>query len=87
MKKYRIIQLLSDKTRYNIVTTLMDYDQLYVSEIVSLLHLKQANTSKHLKVLKEANIVVSKREGNIVKYAVSEEFLKEHLLLIKYLLN
>jgi ArsR family transcriptional regulator len=87
MDKFKIIKLLSDGSRYNIVTTLLDYDELYVTEILSLLHLKQANTSKHLKILKEAGIVESKRDGNIVKYSINNDFLKSHLMLVKYLIN
>lgn len=87
MNKFDVIKVLSDESRFRIVTTLMDYDELYVSEICAILHLKQANTSKHLKQLKSNNIVVSKREGNITKYRVNEVFIRNHLLLIKYLLN
>lgn len=87
MTKFDVIRILSDESRFRIVTTLMDYDELYVAEICAILHLKQANTSKHLKLLKTNKIVVSKREGNITKYKVNKSFIQNHLLLIKYLLN
>lgn len=87
MNKFDVIKVLSDESRFKIVTTLMDYEELYVSEICAILHLKQANTSKHLKLLKSKNIVVSKRDGNITRYRVSDTFINNHLMLIKYLLN
>ena len=55
MNKFDVIKVLSDESRFRIVTTLMDYDELYVSEICAILHLKQANTSKHLKQLIKVN--------------------------------
>lgn len=87
MNKFDVIKILGDKSRFKIVNTLMDYDELYVSEICAILHLKQSNTSKHLKLLKSTGIVDSNRDGNITRYKVSESFINQHVLLIKYLLN
>jgi ArsR family transcriptional regulator len=86
MEKFDVIKLLSDKTRYNILTKLLDFDQLCVCEIEQLLGLKQANTSKHLKRFKELNVVETNRDGNVVYYKLSETFLREHEDLIKYII-
>ena len=86
MKKYQIIKLLSDQNRFNIFSKLMDFDELAVSEIESLLGLKQANTSKHLRKFKDLDILESRREKNMIKYKIKESFLQENMDLIKYLM-
>jgi len=86
VEKFDIIKLLSDYTRFNIFRTLLDFDRLCVSEIENLLGTKQANTSKHLKKLKENNAIESTREGSVVYYRVSQQFLSDNEGLIRYLL-
>ncbi len=86
MEKYDVIKLLSDRTRYNIFTKLLDFDQLCVCEIEELLGLKQANTSKHLKKFKDLEVVETNREGNIVYYKLSDSFLRDNEDLIKYII-
>lgn len=87
MEKIKILKLLSDDNRYNIFMKLLEYDELCVSEIESLLGIKQANTSKHLKLFKENNIVKVTRDKNMMKYRISEEFLNDNTDLIRYLLT
>ena len=87
MNQYEIIKLLSDEIRFKIVMKLMDYEELYVSELVDLLQIKQANASKHLKKLREADIVDNRREKNMVMYKLTDTFIEENLQLIKYLMN
>ncbi|MCF7926508.1 MAG: metalloregulator ArsR/SmtB family transcription factor [Candidatus Izimaplasma sp.] len=86
MKKHDILKLLSDQTRYDIFMKLLEYDSLVVSEIQELLNIKQANCSKHLKKLKIFNVVKSKREKNMVRYSIRDDFLDNHEYLIRYLL-
>jgi ArsR family transcriptional regulator len=86
MDKLRILKLLSDDTRYNIFMKLLEYDELCVNELEELLGIKQANTSKHLKLLKESYIVSFKREKNMIKYRIDEDFLNDNTDLIRYLL-
>lgn len=86
MDKLKILKLLSDESRFNIFMKLLEYDELYVSEIEELLGIKQSNTSKHLKLLKEYNIVTFMREKNMIKYRIDEDFLNENTDLIRYLL-
>lgn len=86
LDKFSVIKLLSDQTRFNIFIKLLDYDELCVCEIEQLLNIKQANTSKHLKKLREFNVIESRREKNIVYYKIKESFLTENEGLITYLL-
>jgi ArsR family transcriptional regulator len=78
--------MLSDETRFNIFSKLLDYDRLCVCEIEQLLGIKQANTSKHLKKMKENDVIESVREGNTVYYSIREDFMSDNEDLIKYLL-
>lgn len=87
MNQFDVIRLLSDETRFQMIMKLMDYDELYVSEFMDLLHIKQANASKHLKKLREADVVEGVRDKNLVRYHIKESFLENNLLLIKYLLT
>ncbi|AIO18201.1 Cadmium resistance transcriptional regulatory protein CadC [Candidatus Izimaplasma bacterium HR1] len=86
MDKFLVIKMLSDETRFKIFTKLLDYDRLCVSEIEGLLGIKQANTSKHLKKLRENGIVESTRESNTMYYNVRKDFMKENEVLVRYLL-
>lgn len=86
MKKNLVIKLLAEENRFNIFMKLLDYGELCVSEIESLLGIKQANTSKHLSKFKALNILSSKRQGNLIKYSIKEDFLSENMDLIKYLM-
>ena len=86
MNKYLIIKLLADENRFKIFMKLLEYGELCVCEIEELLKIKQANTSKHLSKFKDLNILYSKREGNLIKYSIKENFLDENVDLIKYLM-
>ena len=86
MDKFSIIKMLSDETRFKIFTKLLDYDRLCVCEIEGLLGIKQANTSKHLKKLRENNIVESTREANTIYYNVRKDFMNDNEIFIRYLL-
>lgn len=87
MEKYLIIKLLAEENRFNIFMKLLEYEELCVCEIEELLQIKQSNTSKHLSKFKKLKILSSKREGNLIKYRIKEDFLKDNMDLIKYLMN
>lgn len=50
---------------------LLTQGQATVTELVSLVKLKQPTVSYHLKELKEAGLLVSKRQGKEMYYMVS----------------
>jgi ArsR family transcriptional regulator len=84
--KFEILRLISDSARFHILTTLLDYSELNVSELEQLLGMKQSNTSKHLKKMKDAGILESRRDKNIVYYRISNNFMIFHEKLIQYLI-
>ncbi len=81
MDKYiDIFKGLSDETRLKIVWLLIKArSSLCVCEIMDSLAESQYNVSRHLKVLKNSNLVKENREGRWVYYSLSSpesEFLK-----------
>ncbi|RYD77778.1 MAG: ArsR family transcriptional regulator [Verrucomicrobiaceae bacterium] len=68
-----ILKALADVTRQRIVKVLLVAD-LGVNELTEQLGLSQYNTSKHLKVLKEAGIVDSRAIGQRREYFIATTF-------------
>ena len=59
---------LSDETRLRLVHILLHYE-LSVNELVSILGMGQSRVSRHLKILTEAGLLTSRRDGLWVFYA------------------
>jgi len=76
--KASIFQALSHPTRIAIVELLRD-GELPVAVIVDRLGIEPANASQHFAVLKAKHIVVSRKEGTQVFYAVRDPLLIEVL--------
>ena len=71
MKKLvKIMKALSDPTRLKIVK-MLQHKTLCVCEIQAALGQSQPNVSKHLKILQEAGLVESRKDGLWVNYALS----------------
>lgn len=66
-----LFSVLGDPVRLRILNCLRE-GPLCVNEIHQTCRLKQANTSKHLRVLREAGVVKAKRHGTSVSYEISE---------------
>ncbi|MBE2178845.1 MAG: winged helix-turn-helix transcriptional regulator [Chthoniobacterales bacterium] len=65
---------LSDPARLRILHSLRTGPRS-VGEIHRACRLKQANTSKHLRILREAGLVTARREGTSVRYAICEPLI------------
>jgi DNA-binding transcriptional ArsR family regulator len=74
----KVLKALGDTNRLNIVMSI-DGKALSVSEIVKATGLSQTLVSFHLRALREANIVMTKREGPFIYYRLSDPDLKETL--------
>jgi DNA-binding transcriptional ArsR family regulator len=68
------LKALSDATRWRIVKTLLSLDRANVNELAAMLHVKQSNASKHLRILREAGIVISSKQGTVVWCRIVPEF-------------
>lgn len=85
-----VMKALSDKNRLRILK-MLEYKSLCVCEITAILGLAISTTSKHLSILKEANLIFEQKEGKWVNYhlnsATQNKHVTEMLPLIKTWLN
>ena len=73
MKKFiKVMKALSDPNRVKIVK-LLGEKELCVCEITALLQLAQPTVSRHLKVLEDAALVESWKDGSWVNYRLSPD--------------
>lgn len=68
-----LLKLLADETRLAVMRQLIDGPQ-QVSQLNATLGLEQSLLSHHLKILREAGLVESQRQGKGVLYSLSPDF-------------
>jgi ArsR family transcriptional regulator len=66
-----VFRALGHPARIRIVRVLMQRDRCVCGELVDELPLAQATVSQHLKVLKEAGIIIGEIEGPAVCYCLA----------------
>ncbi|MGC8601616.1 MAG: ArsR/SmtB family transcription factor [Thermoprotei archaeon] len=69
---------LSDEIRLNILFSLEEGEK-DVSTLVSLLGKNQSLVSHHLKILRDANLVVNRYRGKSIVYSLADPSVKEFL--------
>lgn len=67
----KIMKALSDSNRIKIIK-LLQMKTMCVCELQAALGIAQPMVSKHLKILEDATLVVSKKEGLWVNYSISD---------------
>ncbi len=72
----RLFQALSDPTRLHIVELLADGEHC-VCDLMTAVDAAQSRLSFHLKTLKDAGLVVDRKEGRWVHYRLRPEALEE----------
>jgi len=81
IKKFKA---LSDPTRLRLLNMLSHYE-LNVNEIVSIVEMIQSGVSRHLKILLEAGLLVSRKDGSYIYY--SDSRTEEASDLIQFVVN
>ena len=71
-----LFKAIGDSTRIKILWAL-DENELCVCDIAYLLNMTQSAISHQLRVLKQAELVKSRREGKIVFYSLADEHVKQ----------
>ena len=66
------LRVLADVTRLSVMEALLDSPK-NVTEINARLKIDQSLLSHHLKVLRDAGLVTTRREGKSVRYAVAPD--------------
>jgi ArsR family transcriptional regulator len=82
----RLAKALGHPARVRILQLLLSRDACYCGQIVDELPLAQATVSQHLKVLKEAGLIVGEIEGLRTGYCASRSQLAELQELVGALL-
>lgn len=73
----QIFKAMSEQSRLVLLKSLIERKRCSVTELVELSGLSQANASKHLKLLANAQLVSHEREGNCVYYEVASPMVEE----------
>ena len=72
-----VFDVLADPTRRDIVDLLRSGSEMSVGQLVDALGITQPTVSKHLKVLRDAGVVVAREEGQHRYYRFDENSLVE----------
>jgi DNA-binding transcriptional ArsR family regulator len=67
------LKALGEETRLRLLRLLIK-DQLSVNEISEKLGVSQYNVSKHLRIMREAGLLETEKDGKLRLYTVSEKF-------------
>ncbi len=67
---------LSDPTRVRLISALLDHE-LCVCDLAALLGMSQSATSHQLRILRNLNLVRTRKEGRIVFYALDDDHIRE----------
>lgn len=78
------LKALSDPIRREILDMLKD-GRMSAGDIVSHFEVTGASISRHLSVLKDADLIRDKREGKFIYYELNTSVLEDILLFVKNL--
>ena len=76
----QIFDALSDFTRFQLLSSL-SLGEKSVSELVEICHVSQSAISHQLRLLRDRGLVESKRLGQHVIYSLTDDHVKELILL------
>lgn len=71
-----MFKIFGDQTRMKILMAL-ESGELCVCDIAAVMNMSQSAISHQLRVLKQSNIVKTRREGKVVYYSISDDHVKE----------
>ena len=75
-----LYKIFADATRIRILCALLD-EELCVCDISDLLQMEQSAISHQLRVLKQAKLVNSRREGKAIFYSLADKHISEILAM------
>lgn len=86
----KIFKALSDTNRVRILK-MLEIRPLCVCEITTVLGLAMSTVSKHLSILRDANLIFEQKEGKWVNYylntATQQQYIKKFIPLIRQWLH
>jgi DNA-binding transcriptional ArsR family regulator len=75
----RVFTALGDEHRQRILLTFEPGERLNVGQIAEVSTLSRSAVSHHLKILREAGVLDSRKEGKEVYFWINKDFLREVL--------
>ncbi|MFO8191747.1 MAG: metalloregulator ArsR/SmtB family transcription factor [Bacillota bacterium] len=72
----KILKALADETRLQIISLLIEHD-FCVGALAGMLKISKAAVSQHLKLLREASLVIGNRRGYWMHYRVNRKVLRK----------
>lgn len=81
-KEIKILKALAHPLRLDIIKLLIINENLCVCKIQEAFDIGQSNLSQHLKILKDAEILNSKKDGGWVHYSLKDKKIIEILDLL-----
>jgi|ACQI01.1.fsa_nt_gi ArsR family transcriptional regulator len=72
MKQIETFQMLADQTRLRALFLMQNQDELCVCELVVALDLSQPKISRHLGALRDAGLLISRRDAQWVFYQIAK---------------
>ncbi len=82
-----ILTALCDSTRRGALAVLWDGGEHCVCELMERLDASQSRMSRHMKVLREAGLVVDRRDAQWVRYRRNSDIAPEILAVVSAVLN
>ena len=76
MNKREVLKAIADETRMNILKLLLGHNYC-VRALANELKLAEATISQHLKILREAGLLVGEKRGYFMHYSVERPLLLE----------
>jgi ArsR family transcriptional regulator, arsenate/arsenite/antimonite-responsive transcriptional repressor len=71
MRSYaRIFKAISDETRLQIMALIFRHGEVCVCEVEQILGVTQSKASRHLRYLRDAGVLVDRRDGVTIYYGV-----------------
>lgn len=85
-EKVKIFKAIGDETRLKILI-LLSTKNVCAKGIAKQLEISEAAVSQHIKILKEANLVIAYKEGYYAMYELNTEVLQDSQSFIDLLIN
>lgn len=76
MELTNVLKAISDETRMKIIRLLLEHDYC-VRGLAKRLGISESAVSQHVKVMKEANILVGEKRGYFIHYEVNKAVILE----------
>jgi ArsR family transcriptional regulator len=81
MEILKQFKALSDPTRLRLLF-ILEHFELNVNEIVSVVNMVQSGVSRHLKILLEAGLLVSRKDGSFIYYTTNKTGYNRELVVL-----